>query len=286
MSKKTTNLLRKISTPLLLLPALIITLLFLVAGLVYGIIESLTPKGRLTLDNYTNALEAYSSLIGNTLLMSIGITVLLAVISLPVSYYLAVRVKSDALRLVALLIMLVPFWTDWNIRMVSWYPVLGKTGFLNQVFLWVMSSLGLQNVEYIKFLFSYNGVLITWVQSYILFMIAPIYLVMLRMDPKILNAASTLGANRLKTFYHITLKWSAPGIVIGSVFVFCMSMADYATPQLIGGGIPTIGLVIWLTAARAINFSFAIAISIIIVAITVAIVALMLKISDITRIMY
>ena len=74
--------------------------------------------------------------------------------------------------------------------------------------------------------------------------------------------------------------------MLGSIFVFCMAMADYATPGIVGGGIPTIGLVIWSTAAKGTNFSFAMSLSIITIAVIGAVIVAMLKVVDITRVMY
>jgi spermidine/putrescine transport system permease protein len=250
VSRKTSQVLRKISTPILLVPAVAITIVFLLAGLVYGVIASLTPAGAFSLENYVSVFRDYSLVLRDTLLMSAGTTALLVAISLPIAYFLAVRVQSDALKLVALLVMLVPFWTDWNIRMISWYPVLSGSGLINQIYLWVMRTLGYGNVEPLKILFQNSGVLITWIQSYILFMIVPIYLGLLRMDPKILKAAATLGANRMQVFY------------------------------------PTMGMVIFLTAAWGINFSLAMAMSVVILVAIGAVVGAMLKLVNVTRVMY
>jgi len=286
MATKRSRALEWLSTPLLLSPAIIMLVIFLILGLVYGLNISLVSNGGYTLQNYATVFEGYSDTLLFTLSMSAGITIILAVLCLPVAYYLAIRVKSDTIKLVALLLMLVPFWTDWNIRAISWYPVLGATGFFNIIYSVILQSLGFQNVEPLRILFTSSGVWLSWIQTYILFMIAPVYLVLLRMDPKLIKAAATLRANSVKTFYHITLKWAAPGLVIGSVFVFCMAMADYATPSLIGGQMPVIGFVIWILAAKAMAFDLAIALSAIVLAIIIALVVAMLKLVDVTRVMY
>lgn len=108
---------------------------------------------------------------------------------------------------------------------------------------------------------------------------------MLKIDPILVKAAETLRAGKLQRFYHIIFKLSLPGIVVGSIFVFVMSMADYATPAIVGGGFMTIGLVIvelvgWLLWPQAL------AISLVLIFIALAAVYLMLKVTDIRRLIY
>jgi spermidine/putrescine transport system permease protein len=213
------------------------------------------------------------------------ITVILIIVSLPLAYILAIRIKSDAIKNLILFTILAPFWIDWNIRTIGWYPVFGAGGFISNIHLSIMRLLGQYNVKPISLLYTKFSIIIAWIQSYLLFMVVPIYLILLRLDPTVLKAASTLRASDIKTFYHITVKWSLPGIIIGSVFVFSLAMVDYATPLLIGGGLPTIGVTIWELGSW-IEWPKAMAMSMIILVIILSVVALALRRVSITRIIY
>jgi ABC-type spermidine/putrescine transport system permease subunit I len=169
--------------------------------------------------------------------------------------------------------------------MIAWYPVFGANGFLSSIYVSILTGLGYSNVQPVSLLFTNASVIITWIQSLLLFMVVPIYLMMLRMDPIVLKAASTLRASTLKTFYYITLQWSLPGILIGSVFVFSLAMVDYATPLLVGGGLPTIGVIIWQLGSYY-EWPQAMALSTLVLAIILVFVAITLRKVSITRILY
>ncbi|MGA2790677.1 MAG: ABC transporter permease [Candidatus Bathyarchaeia archaeon] len=270
------------------MPVLIIDVLFLFFPFFYGFYLSFTTSMNnqtLTSANYAYVLSVYAPIMLTTVELAALITVILVVISLPIAYILAIKVKSDAIKNLVLLVALAPFWIDWNIRMIAWYPVFGANGFLSSIYVSILTGLGYSNVEPVSLLFTNASVIITWIQSLLLFMVVPIYLMMLRMDPIVLKAASTLRASTLKTFYYITLQWSLPGILIGSVFVFSLAMVDYATPLLVGGGLPTIGVIIWQLGSYY-EWPQAMALSTLVLAIILVFVAITLRKVSITRILY
>jgi len=285
---KPRNILKYLTNPLLLLPAVAIDIVFLIFPFFYGLYLSFMSSMKsptFTLENYVYCFSGYSSMLLTTVEMAALITIILIVVSLPIAYFLAIKIKSDAIKTLILLVILAPFWIDWNIRTIAWYPVFGAGGFVSTIHLWIMHALGYHSVQPISLLYTLISIIITWIQSYLLFMVVPIYLILLRMDPTILKAASTLRAGTFKTFYHITLKWSFPGIIIGSVFVFSLAMVDYATPILIGGGLPTIGVTVW-NLGRWVQWPKAMAMSMIILALILVVIAVALRKVSVTRIIY
>lgn len=236
----------------------------------------------LTLANYIYIFStpAYLEVMRGTIQLCLTQTFLCFIVGYPAAYALALSIKSTRYKTVLFLLMLIPFWIDWTIRTIAWYPILGVKGFLN--YLLVSSGIVSEPVE--AFLFSTTSLQMVWTQAYTLFMIAPIYLTLIRLDPILLQAAQSLGANRLKTFYHIVFKMSLPGVVIGCVFVFVMSLADYATPRLIGGGIATLGKVTWDLQSQ-LFWPYASALALVILALSFAIVWLMLRVVDVKSIL-
>ena len=287
-SSRSRKVLRKITTPFILFPTIVIYSIFLIFPLLYGLYLSLTKSIQnptFTLENYAYCLSTYYPILINTIELAVLVTVILIIISLPIAYVLAIKIKSDAIKTLILIAMLAPFWIDWNIRMMGWYPVFGAGGFISNIHSWIMYALGYHNVAPISLLYSIPAIIITWIQSYLLFMVMPIYLLLLRMNPNLLKAASTLRADSVRTFYYITFKWSLPGIMVGSLFVFSQVMVDYATPLLIGGGLPTIGVTIWELGGW-VRWPEAMAMSTIILIVIFIVVAIILRKISITRVLW
>ena len=116
-------------------------------------------------------------------------------------------------------------------------------------------------------------------------MVAPIYFALAKIDRTIVEAAGTLGASRLKSFYHIIFKMSAPGVVIGIIFVFISAMSDFATPRIVGGYLVTIGLNIAYQVSIT-NWPLASALAMLVVVIILFFIFIMLKIVDIKRMIF
>ncbi|MGC8962170.1 MAG: ABC transporter permease, partial [Candidatus Bathyarchaeia archaeon] len=127
--------------------------------------------------------------------------------------------------------------------------------------------------------------LIIWVQTNLLFMIFPIYLSMMKIDPDLLNVAKTLGASPWKAFYNVTFKLSLPGVIIGVIFVFVSTLGDYVTPALWAGGLQMLGLTIQ-NYAWAFRWPLAATYSVIMLAITVILLYILLKVANIKQVFY
>lgn len=125
----------------------------------------------------------------------------------------------------------IPFWSANVIRMISWVPLLGRNGLVNQ---------SLQGAGFIEeplewLLFSDFSVVLAFVHLYAMFMIVPIFNSMMTIDRSLLEAASDCGATAWQTLWNVVLPLSRTGIIIGSIFVITIVMGDFVTIGVMGG---------------------------------------------------
>ena len=165
--------------------------------------------------------------------MRICITVWLItlVLGFAIAYFLAFHVRSLTMQIVLFLICTIPFWTSNVIRMISWIPLLGRNGLVNQAL--VGTGLVDQPLEWL--LFSDFSVILAFVHLYTLFMIVPIFNSMMRIDRALLEAAYDGGASGWQTLSNVVIPLTKPGIVIGSIFVITIVMGDFVTVGVMGG---------------------------------------------------
>jgi len=221
----------------LALPAIVWLLAFLIAPLVIVIIVSLATRGPygktlygLSPANYLRAIDPlYLRAYWRTIWIATATTGLCAVVSYPVAYYLALRAGERWKRLL-LVLTVIPFWTSFLIRTYAWMLLLRSEGVINTALL----NTGLIH-EPLKLLYNDFAVLVGQVYGELPFMILPIYVVLERLDTRLLEAAQDLGANRFWTFVKITLPLSRPGLIAGIVLVFIPSLGAFITPDLLGG---------------------------------------------------
>jgi len=155
------------------------------------------------------------------------------VFGFPIAYFLAMKVEKLQNQIALFVIALAPFWTSFLIRSVAWtYPLMGRQGALNQILI----KLHIINDPIAAFGFSYFSVRLAMVQLYILFMITPLFFMLAQVDRSALEAARDLGGNAVKTFREVILPQTMPGIVIGSIFIFVLTMGEYGTVTVIGQG--------------------------------------------------
>jgi putative spermidine/putrescine transport system permease protein len=278
---------RSVYSYLLLAPMLGVIIVFLLLPLIMvGIVSLYKQIGtvyvpELNLNNYVRFFtdpNIYGILL-STLANSAIVTVMAFILAYPVAYFLTMKIRTFRAKTILLIAMLIPFWIDFTTRALSWIPWLGIQGILNQV----LTGLGILREPSPIFLFSPFAMLLVMIQGYTLFMIAPIFIVMSKIDPTLYEAARALGASPLKTFYHINLKLTMPGIGVGIVFVFLSSVADFATPRLIGGLVTSIGQVI-RDQVVFLNLPLASAISVILTLIALAIVITVFKLMNIRQV--
>ncbi|HST21816.1 MAG TPA: ABC transporter permease [Blastocatellia bacterium] len=221
----------------LLAPALVWLLVFLVAPLVIVVIVSLAtrgPYGKTIYDftpaNYERALDTlYLPAYWRTIWIAVATTVLCAIVSYPVAYYIALRAPARWKRML-LVMTVIPFWTSFLIRTYAWMLLLRSEGVINSA----LMSTGLIN-DPLKLLYNDFAVLVGQVYGELPFMILPIYVALERLDNRLLEAAQDLGANRFWAFVKVTLPLSKPGLMAGIALVFIPSLGAFITPDLLGG---------------------------------------------------
>jgi ABC-type spermidine/putrescine transport system permease subunit I len=197
----------------------------------------------------------------------------------PLAYYLRFYM-SDRGGILLLLFLIIPFWTSAVIRTVAWILILSNSGVINQTLL----ALNLVNEPVSALLFSPFSQLVGYLQNYVVFMAAPIYISLSQIDEDLIDASKTLRGGRLATFRHVVWPLSLPGVVIGSIFVFVLSVGNFTVPQFLSGGEATITTLIYLSVNQGLNYPQAAALSITLLLVILVIVYAMTRIVDITEI--
>jgi putrescine transport system permease protein len=165
-------------------------------------------------------------------LSSLRIAAISTVLALLVAYPLAYAMSraSSTMRQILVMLVILPFWTSFLIRVYAWIGILRSEGYLNQVLLWsglVSSPLEILNTE--------TAVFIGIVYSYLPFMVLPIYASLERLDGRLLEAASDLGCTPLRAFWQVTFPLSLPGVLAGAFLVFIPAVGEFVIPDLLGG---------------------------------------------------
>ena len=178
----------------------------------------------------------------STFITSVIAVVACLVLGFPVAYFLALKVSSLRNQITLFIIALAPFWTSFLTRAIAWtFPLMGREGALNQV----LVKLHIVSEPIAQLGFSTLSVRLAMIQLYILFMITPLFFSLAQVDQSAVEAARDLGANSWQTFREVILPQSMPGVVIGSIFIFVLTMGDYGTVVTVGGGnITSVGTLI------------------------------------------
>jgi putrescine transport system permease protein len=164
----------------------------------------------------------------NSLMVAAVSTVVCLLIAYPMAYGMARC--SPSTRNILLMLVILPFWTSFLIRVYAWIGLLKNNGLINEILLAlniIDSPINMMNTNFAVYL----GI----VYSYLPFMILPLYATLEKMDLSLLEAATDLGCKPLKAFFLITVPLSFPGIVAGSMLVFIPAVGEYVIPELLGG---------------------------------------------------
>jgi putrescine transport system permease protein len=175
----------------------------------------------------------------NSLKVAAISTIVCLLIGYPFAYGMA-RCRQSV-RNILLMLVILPFWTSFLIRVYAWIGLLKNNGLINDLLLWtglIDSPISMMNTNFAVYL----GI----VYSYLPFMILPLYANLEKMDMSLIEAATDLGCKPLKAFFVITVPLSFPGIVAGSMLVFIPAVGEYVIPELLGGPSSLmIGRVLW-----------------------------------------
>jgi putrescine transport system permease protein len=166
-------------------------------------------------------------------------TVFTLLVGYPMAY--AIARSSDRRRNMLLMLVMLPFWTSFLLRIYAWIGFLKANGVINNV----LMSLGLIN-QPLVFLQTDLAVYIGIVYTYLPFMILPLYANLAKLDDTLLEASADLGARPVTTFLKVTLPLSMPGVIAGSMLVFIPAIGEFVIPALLGGpDTLMIGQVLW-----------------------------------------
>jgi putative spermidine/putrescine transport system permease protein len=173
----------------------------------------------------------------------------------------------------------VPFWTSNVIRMISWIPLLGRNGLVNQV----LVSTRAVDAPLEWLLFSDFSVVLAFVHLYTMFMIVPIFNSMMRIDRSLLEAARDGGAGAWQTVWHVIVPLSKTGILIGSIFVVALVMGDFVTVGVMGGQqIASVGKIIQVQAGY-LQFPAAAANAVILLAVVLLMIMALMRLVDLRK---
>jgi len=201
----------------------------------------LIPDIKATLSSYRFLLSDNLYVIAylNSIKIAIISTVLCLLIGYPMAYGIARA--PGTWRNALLMLVILPFWTSFLIRVYAWIGILKNNGILNNT----LMGLGIID-EPLQLLHGDFSVYVGIVYSYLPFMILPLYANLAKMDESLLEAASDLGCRPWKTFVSITLPLSLPGIIAGSMLVFIPAVGEFVIPELLGGpDTLMIGKILW-----------------------------------------
>jgi len=215
------------------------------------------------------ATGSYWRLLGVSSLIALAISVSAVVLSYPIAYFLAFHGKQRVGFYLVLL--LVPFWTSYLLRVMAWKMMLGTEGVINSFLMYI----NLIQEPLTALLYNRNAVVLTLVYVWIPFATLPILAALQRIDLSLFEAAADLGARPIHQFLRITLPLSLPGVFAAFFMVFIPTVGEYVTPLLVGGSRGSMyGNIIQDFFTKAANWPFGSAMSMIMLAGTLILVAI------------
>ena len=200
---------------------------FIVVPLFIVIWYALTnADGRFTLENLTQ-IGRYSSVFARSLILAAISTVVCLVLAFPVGYFLS-RLRANKQHIMLMLVML-PMWMNFLLRTYAWMTLLEKNGLINKFF-------GLFGLGPFNMINTSGAVVLGMVYNFLPFMVLPIFSVIVKIDPRVIEAAQDLGANSVQVFRRVIFPLSLPGVLSGVTMVLIPSVSTFVISRLLGGG--------------------------------------------------
>jgi len=233
-----------------------------------------------TVDQYRIVLgeAGYLRLLGISVLMALGVGLIATALAFPIAYFLTFRAGRRAGFYLVLL--LVPFWTSYLLRVMAWKLMLGSEGVVNSFLEWarVIQS----PLEFL--LYNRGTVVITLIYVWIPFAVLPIYAAMTRIDRPLLEAAADLGAGPWARFGRVTMPLALPGAIAAFFMVFIPTVGEYVTPLLVGGSSGSMyGNLVQDFFTKAANWPLGAALAIVMLVLTLVLVAVAVRLIDVRR---
>jgi len=268
--------------PLLWLGAFFVVPLLLMAAFSFRadmrgeVLQWWTP----TLKQYAGLFAAgsYWRLLGISAFMALIVALISTALAYPIAYFLAFRAGRRAGFYLVLL--LVPFWTSYLLRVMAWKFMLGSNGVINSFLMYT----GLIREPLTALLYNRNAVVLTLIYVWIPFVALPIFAALQRIDLALFEAAADLGATPFRRFWRVTFPLSLPGVFAAFFMVFIPTVGEYVTPLLVGGSRGSMyGNIVQDFFTKAANWPLGSALSMIMLIATLALVALAVRIVDLRR---
>ncbi len=220
----------------LLFPAFFWLVVFFLAPLGIILVYSFAQRGLyggiewiLTWENFSRAFDPlYMKILWRSLGIALFTTLFCVVCGYPLAYFIAFA--PPKFKNLLLILLVIPFWTNFLIRTYAWIAILQDQGLVNLSLL----HLGIIR-EPLDLLYNIKSVMLGMIYGYLPFMVLPIYANLEKFNPNLLEASMDLGANRLKTFLYITIPLTAPGILAGVILVFVPTIGEFVIPDILGG---------------------------------------------------
>ena len=222
----------------LLLPALILVILAMASPMLLTVVTSFHTQvsmmeidTTLTLDRYKDFFSkpVYTMLLVRSIKISFFVTLVTLITTYPLAYYIAFYVKKN--KMLWIVLMTLPFWTSYLLRVFSWKVILGHKGVINSA---LMAS-GMISEPLSFLIYSQTAVVLTLAHAWAAFAILPLYVSLDKIDKSLLEASYDLGNTKLETFWRVTFPLSLPGVIGAILIIFIPTVGDYVTPQLVGG---------------------------------------------------
>ena len=262
--------------PTLLFLAIFFAFPFLITGRYsIGVVDQYNRliQTAFTISNYVSTFEGLYLVIQlRSLLIALATTVLCIALGYPVAYWIGV--KAGKMKNLAMLLVIIPFWSSFLIRTYAMMSLLYRGGVINQILLQV----GLIH-EPLDLLYNPFSVMLGMVYNYLPYMILPLYASTEKLDTALLEAGQSLGANPARVFLKITFPLTRPGILAGSILVFVPAFGEFVVPQLLGGTSSVmVGQLIWNQfQSYTGSWTFGSAVSVIVVVLILALVLLFVR---------
>lgn len=220
----------------------------------------------------------YLMLMVKSVLMSGAATTAVVLLAYPMAYFLAFRVKRH--KIIWLIIVTIPFWTSYLLRLYAWKIILGSQGVVNAS----LMNLGIISEPLGFLLYNPFAVVLVLAHSWAAFAILPIYVSLEKIDRSLLDAAANLGDGPWERFRRVTLPLSMPGVIAATLLVFIPTVGDYFTPQIVGGTSGTmIGNVVQSLFTRTNNAPLGAAVSIVTMGVVTLVVCVFLWLTGTRR---
>jgi spermidine/putrescine transport system permease protein len=233
-----------------------------------------------TLANYvewwTN--EIYPRVFRGTLWLAAQVMLISLLVGYPVAWF--VWRRTGFVRWLLLLLVVLPLFLSYIVKLYAIRSLLGPSGFVNVVLL----ALGLIDRPSTALLFNQRAVLVTMALVYLPFAILPIFLSLERIPRRLLRASADLGATPWQTFRYVVLPLSLPGTIAGGLFAFILAMGDFVTPQMVGGTTGfTYGRVIQSQFGMAFNWPFGAALAVVLLATSLIVILAAARLQRLAR---